>query len=186
MKKLLLIAASLFFMPAAFAQSDADMQAWMDYMTPGDMHSMLASYDGTWKEEITHWMAPGAPPVKQESEMTSEMIMDGRYQRSVHRGDFQGMPFIGESVTGYDNARKVFVNTWIDNMGSGIMYSEGAYDPTVKAINYIGSMTDPTSKKVLKVREVHTFVDDNTQKLEMYLTQDGKETKTMEIVFTRQ
>jgi hypothetical protein len=38
------------------------MKAWQDYMTPGDMHKMIASSDGTWNEDITMWMAHGQPP----------------------------------------------------------------------------------------------------------------------------
>lgn len=40
------------------------MKAWMTYMTPGDMHKMLAESEGEWNEDITMWMAPGAPPLK--------------------------------------------------------------------------------------------------------------------------
>jgi hypothetical protein len=35
------------------SQDDAAMKAWQNYMTPGDIHKMLASADGTWNEEIT-------------------------------------------------------------------------------------------------------------------------------------
>ena len=37
------------------------MQKMMDAATPGDMHKMLASFDGTWDGQMTMWMAPGAP-----------------------------------------------------------------------------------------------------------------------------
>lgn len=177
MKKLLLIAVSLFIMPLAFAQVDAETQALLDKMKPGYMHSMLASYDGEWKVEATYWTEPSTPPIKHEYEMISEMIMDGRYQRSVYKGDFQGIQFIGESVTGYDNTRKMFINTLIANTNTGMQYSEGSYDPTAKAINY--TVTNQN------VRAVHTFVDDNTQKQEVYLTENGKEKKVIEYIFTR-
>ena len=32
------------------------MKNAMDYMTPGDVHKMLASYSGKWSEEMTMWM----------------------------------------------------------------------------------------------------------------------------------
>ena len=35
------------------------------------------------------------------------------------------------------------------------------------------------------VREVFTVIDDNNHKMEMYMTQDGKEIKTMEILWKR-
>ena len=46
------------------AQDDAASKAWMAYMTPGEMHQMLAKDDGEWNAEITLWMAPGEPPAK--------------------------------------------------------------------------------------------------------------------------
>jgi hypothetical protein len=35
------------------------------------------------------------------------------------------MPFEGISTLGYDNAKKTFFSTWIDNMGTGMMVMEG-------------------------------------------------------------
>jgi hypothetical protein len=85
----------------------------------------------------------------------------------------------------YDNAKKVFISTWIDNMGTGIMTMEGTYDSTSKTMTMKGKMVDPTTGKDCDVREVMTFVDDNTQKMEMYCTMHGKEMKTMEMVSKR-
>lgn len=37
------------------------MQNWQAYMTPGDMHALMASWEGKWVDSMTMWMAPGAP-----------------------------------------------------------------------------------------------------------------------------
>ncbi|MPS63781.1 MAG: hypothetical protein DI622_19495 [Chryseobacterium sp.] len=163
-------------------------KAWMDYATPGDMHQMLAKSDGVWNGANTTWMENGAKPMTSTSEATNKMIFEGRYQISEHKGNFMGMPFEGMSITGYDNAKKKFVSTWIDNMGTGIMNMEGEWNASTKSIEFKGKMTDPARPgKDCEVREVYTFVDDNTQKLEMYGpdSKTGKEYKTMEITFTR-
>ncbi len=171
--------------PAAPLDSAAAMQAWMDYMTPSDMHAMIASHDGTWNEEITMWMAPDAPPTKSKGTAVNKMIMGGRYQESIFTGDFGGMPFEGKSTLAYDNATKKFKSTWLDNMGTGIMVMEGEYDASTKTINFVGSTIDPTTGKESKVRETFTFIDENTQKMEMYSNMMGAEFKNMEITFTR-
>ncbi|MDB5246227.1 MAG: hypothetical protein JWQ40_621 [Segetibacter sp.] len=44
------------------------------------------------------------------------MIIGGRYQESLHPGTFSVMPLEGKSIVGYDNAKKVFVSSWIENM----------------------------------------------------------------------
>ena len=169
------------------AQNDsaAMMKAWMTFMTPSEHHKMMAKWDGKWNEDITMWMAPGAPPTKSTAQCENRMILNGLYQESRHTGNFDGMPFEGISTTGYDNARKVFVSSWIDNMGSGMMQMEGTWDATAKAMVMKGTQTDPMTGKLIPVRETFKIVDDNTQVMEMFETKDGKERKMMEIKFTR-
>ncbi|KAB1231749.1 DUF1579 domain-containing protein [Chryseobacterium viscerum] len=164
------------------------MKSWMEYATPGEMHKMLAKSDGTWTGETTMWMENGAKPMMSKSEATNKMMYGGRYQITNHKGDFMGMPFEGMSIVGYDNSKKKFVNTWIDNMGTGMMHSEGDWNASTKSVEFKGKMTDPSRPgKDCDFREVFTFVDDNTQKLEMYGpdSKTGKEYKTMEIKYTR-
>lgn len=163
-------------------------KAWMAYATPGDMHKMLAKYDGNWTGETTMWMEEGGKPMKSTSECSNKMIFDGRYQVSNYKGNFMGMPFEGMSIMGYDNAKKKFVSTWIDNMGTGIMKAEGEWDASKKSIEFKGTATDPSRPdKDCEMREVYTFTDDNNHTLEMYGPdwKTGKEMKTMEIKFTR-
>ena len=169
----------------AQADQDAAMKAWQAYMTPGDAHKLLASADGDWTYESTMWMAPGAAPEKTNGAATNRMVMGGRYQESKFSGTMMGMPFEGFSLTGYDNARKIFQSSWIDNLGTGLMQMEGKMDPATKTIQFNGKMTDPATGKEVKVRETFAFIDDNTQKMEMFDSRGGKEFKTMEIIFKR-
>jgi hypothetical protein len=199
-KKTLILGSLLFISVSLFAQdknakkpmtdkqpveAEKAQQAWEAYMTPGEMHKMLESSNGVWQEQLTFWMAPGAPPTKAEAECTNTMIMGGRYQEGNHKGDMMGMPFEGRSTVGYDNTKKVFQSSWIDNMGTGMMNLEGKYDEKTKSVTMRGKCIDPGSGKEESVREVMKFVDDNTHVMEMYMTKDGKEFKNMEITFTR-
>ena len=167
------------------AQDDAATKAWMAYMTPGEMHQMLAKDDGEWAEEITMWMAPGASPSKSTATAVNKMIMGGRYQESKHSGSFMGQPFEGYSLVGYDNAKKTFHSIWIDNMGTGVMHLEGQWDPQTKTINFKGMSIDPSTGKEIQFRETFRWIDDNRQLMEMFMQQDGKEFKSIEIKFTR-
>ncbi|QQV02604.1 MULTISPECIES: DUF1579 domain-containing protein [Chryseobacterium] len=163
-------------------------KAWIEYATPSDMHQMLAKSDGNWMGETTMWMEDGGKPMTSTSEAVNKMMFEGRYQMSNHKGNMMGMPFEGLSIVAYDNSKKKFVSTWIDNMGTGIMSMEGDWNPSTKSIEFKGKMTDPSRPgKDCDVREVFTFVDDNTQKMEMYGPdpKTGKEFKTMEIKFTK-
>jgi hypothetical protein len=132
------------------------------------------------------WMAPGAPPSTSKGSCTNRMLFGGRYQETDFRGDFQGMPFEGRSTLAYDNAKQTFINTWIDNMGTGMMVIEGKWDEAKKCINFSGNAVDPMTGKDMPVREVFTIKDDNHQMMEMWMPDEsGKEFKTMEIRFTR-
>jgi len=162
------------------------MKSWEAYMTPGSIHKMIAMSDGVWNEEITMWMDPSAPPTKSKAKATNKMILGGRYQESKHVGTFDGKPFEGYSVLAYDNAKKVFQSTWIDNMGTGMMYLEGTWDEPKKTIHFKGNCVDPMSGQDMMVREEFTIIDDNNQKLMMYMTMPGQpEVKTMEITLKR-
>ena len=130
-------------------------------------------------------MAPGGPATKAESECINKMTLDGRYQESVHRGMLMGMPFEGHGLVAYDNARKILQSTWVDNMGTGIMVLEGKYDEATKTATLTGKAVDAGTGKLENVREVMKFTDEKNQSMEMFMTKNGKEYKTMEIAFTR-
>ena len=162
------------------------MKNWMAYMEPGKEHQMMASWNGAWNTEMTMWMEPGAPPSKTTGTCLNQMLMDGRYQHSAHKSTWDGMPFEGISTLAYDNAKKVFISTWIDNMGTGIMTGEGPWDEATQSIAIKGRMMDPSLLREVNFREVFRIIDPNTQVMEMYSpTHDGKEFKTMEIRYTR-
>ena len=172
--------------PVPAMDSAAVEKAWNDYMTPGEMHKSLAMDNGTWNQEMTMWMTPDAPPTKHKMTAVSKMILGGRYQETVHTGNFEGMPFEGKSLVGFDNASQKMVSSWVDNMSTGMMHMTGTYDESTKTIEFKGTITDPVTKKEKPVRELFTMVDDNTRKMQMFdVTPEGKEYKSMEIIMTR-
>ena len=163
------------------------MKGWMENMTPGPQHAMLAKSEGTWDAETTMWMADGAPPEKGKATSVNKMILGGRYLQINFKGQMMGQPFEGSGVTGFDNTKKVFTNSWIDNMSTTPMMMEGTWDDATKTITSKGKMVCSANGKEMEMREVFKIVDDNTQVMEMYGPdmKTGKEYKTMEIKYTR-
>ena len=158
----------------------------MEYMTPGDIHTMLAKSNGTWNVETSMYMAPGAPPETSKGKAVNKMILGGRYQVSEFKGTMMGQPFEGVSTLGYDKHKNIFENTWVDNMGTGITKMTGTWDEAAKSINFSGKMMDPMTKHEVDVKQVFKIVDDNTQQMEMFMVgADGSQTKMMEIKYTR-
>lgn len=183
--QLLLTAIALMFNMAIFGQTEAEMKAWQTYMTPGEIHQMLASYDGEWNAEISMWMAPDTKPTETKAVTRNKMILGGRYQESTSIGKMMGMAFEGRSLMGYDNNKKIITAVWIDNFGTGTLVMEGSWDPGSKVISFGGVMVDPMSGKDIIIREEMTFVDADTQEMDMYETRDGKEFKSMHITYKR-
>jgi hypothetical protein len=176
-------------MSASAQMSDTATKNWMDYMTPGKEHKMMASWDGIWTGEVSLWTAPGQPPVQSTTTTTNKMVLGGRYQQASFSGDMMGMPFEGMSTLAFDNGKKQFVSTWIDNMGTGMMVSSGKWDDASKSVTFKGKMVDATAGngKEVEFREVFKVTDNDHQSMEMYAVDpaSGKEFKTMEIKFTR-
>ena len=170
--------------PAPPMDSAAMMKAWQAYMTPGQVHAMLAKSNGKWDEQVTMYN-PGGTTTKGSSIAVNTMVLGGRYQQSHHTGTMMGMPFEGMGTVGYDNMKKVFQSSWVDNMGTGVSFMEGPWDSATHTITLKGKMMDPMSGKDQDMRQTFTMVDDNNQKMEMFATQNGKETKMMEIALKR-
>ena len=167
--------------------SATEMKAWMEYAAPGEAHKTLAKSNGNWTGQVTSWAAIDAPPTTSTATVVNKMIMGGLYQESDYNGNFMGMPFQGMGITGYDNYRKKYLSTWVDNMGSGILSMQGSVDSATKAITFTGSMINPANGKRCIIKQVNTIVDDNNQLMEMYGPdpKTGKQFKDMEIKLTR-
>ena len=183
----LLTFSLLIFTASLNAQDEmsADQNAWMDYMTPGPMHEMMAESVGEWKTKTTFWMDPAGEPIETEGTAKFEMILGGRYMKSTHKGMVMGMPFTGIMLQAYDNATKEFIAIWIDNLGTGMSVSKGTYDEDTKTLNSTGTMIDPASGKELTYRQTVQLIDDNHQVVEMFIQKDGKEIKNMVIELTK-
>ena len=77
------------------------------------------------------------------------------------------MDFQGQGLEGYDNVKKKFVSTWIDNMGTGIMIAEGTYDPATKTFTYNSEMEMIPGMKT-KVRETVKVTDKDHHTFEYF------------------
>ncbi len=170
--------------PPPAMDSAAQMKAWQDNMTPGDMHKWMASQNGKWTTEGKFWMDEKAPPTESKGTVENKMVLNGLYQESVHKSMMMGMPFEGHGTLAYDNHRKMFVSTWIDNMGSGIMVLEGTYDDASKTLTLMGKWDDPIKGK-MDIKQTCKMIDEKNGLMEMWSIQGGKEMKWMEIKVTK-
>src|SRR5438874_3709580 len=171
------------------------MKQMMELSKLNENHKLLSSLDGNWDYSIKFWMNPdpNAKPQESKGTATRKSIMGGRYftmdvsgkmQMPGEDGKMKDMQFKGMAIEGYDNAKKKFVASWIDNMGTGIQSSEGTYDPATKTFIYNMEM-EPMPGMKQQVREVLKVTDKDHMMLEWYENRGGQEKKTMEIAYTR-
>lgn len=160
---------------------DEAMQEWMKYMMPGDPHKDLEFYAGHWKF-VNHVTMEGQD-MTTEGTAHAEMMLGGRYLHQVTDGEMMGMPFQGVGVTGYDNVEKRYFNVWFDNMGTGLMVSDGQKKAD-GSIVFNGSMTDPMRGEV-KHRMIQRKTGPDSFVFEMYMVQPEGDERVMEITYTR-
>lgn len=156
-----------------------------EFFTPGPMHKWLASFTGTWEADVTSYMNPEKPE-RSKLIQTYTMILNGLVQEAKLTGTIMGMQFEGRSLNGYDNAKKKFITTWVDNFSSGFTFMMGDYDSSSYTLHLRGTQTNPSDGKDMSIREVMKIVDPNMYTLEMYGDgPEGKEIKYMEGTFRR-
>jgi hypothetical protein len=185
--------------PVAAPGGEPNESEMMNQMTElsklNENHKLLTSLDGTWNYTIKFWMNPDPNAKPQESKGTAvrKSIMGGRYivmdvtgkmQMPGPDGKMKDVTFKGMGLEGYDNIKKKFVESWVDNMGTGIESAEGTYDPGTKTFTYTAEI-EPVPGMKSTVREVIKIADKDHMGLEWYESQGGQEKKTMEINYTR-
>ncbi len=190
-----LATALLFACSALFAQHDhgtakkpamdpAMMEAMMKAGTPGEPHKKLDVFTGTWETKATFWPMPRADPMTMTGTSTTRSMWDGRVLEQRFTGSFMGMPFEGIGYTGYDNLKKQYWSTWMDNMSTAFFLSTGTAEGSTWSFS--GMMPDPMSGKdvTAKSKIVVNSADQHT--MEMWGPgPDGKMFKNMEMVYTR-
>jgi len=171
------------------------MKQMMELAKLNENHKLLSDLDGNWTYTIKFWMNPDPNAKPEESKGTAvrKSMMDGRYSTLDVTGKMEmpgpdgkkkEMTFKGHGIDGYDNVKKKFVGSWVDNMGTGIMFSEGIYDPATKTFTYTSEYEAVPGMKQ-QIREVIKITDNNHHTLEWYENRGGQEVKTMEIAYTR-
>jgi Protein of unknown function (DUF1579) len=171
------------------------MKQMMELAKLNENHKMLSDSVGTWSYTVKMWMNgdPSTTPQTSKGTAVRKAIMDGRFvvmdvtgnmEMPGADGKMKKVTFKGEGTEGYDNVKKKFVGSWIDNMGTGIMMAEGDYDPGTKTFTYTGEVEAIPGMKQ-KIREVVKMTDKDHMLFEWYEDRGGQEAKTMEINYTR-
>jgi|SRR5437870_8468120 len=167
------------------AEEKAQMEAMMKAGTPGEAHQKLASMIGTWDVEVKMYPQPGAPAQVSKGTAVNKWVLGKRWVQENFTGTFMNMPFNGIGYTGYDNIKKQYTGTWMDNMSTATMVSAGTA-ATDNSYEFSSTMDDPMSGKPMAIKEKIIVADKNHHTMEMWApAPDGTVYKMMEINYTR-
>lgn len=168
--------------PAAQA---AAMEAYMKAIMPGPSHKMLDQLVGTWDAKLSMWESASAEALSSSGVSENKWILGGRYLEQRFTGSFMGMPFEGIGYNGYDNVTKQFWGTWMDNMSTGVMLSNGNSSDG-KTWRMTTKMSDPMTGQVASGDETMVIESPDRHVVEMWAAgPDGKKFKMMQIIYTR-
>jgi hypothetical protein len=167
--------------PADPAQLEAAFKA---FAAPGKEHEQFKRLVGTWDAEVVSIHDPTAPPEKAKAKATFRLLLGGRYLQQQFAGESDGQKFEGLGISGYDNAQKKFVGSWIDSVGTGIMHTEGHYNAEKDELVEIGESSSPAGP--MKLKMITQYVSDDKMVFTMLMLLPGnQEQKMMEITYTR-
>ena len=153
---------------------------------PGQAHAYLQPLVGKWETSTKMWISPDQAPSVSKGSATHEWVLGKRFLKEEFKGSFDGHPFQGMGTTGFDNVRKEYIGTWIDSLATGIMTSDGTYDPQTRSLQMNGVYSCPITGTQRSSRMVTRIVNNNMHILEMYdRDAQGKEYKSMEITYKR-
>ena len=111
------------------------------------------------------------------------MMLDGRYLIQHFTVNFNGMPYEGAGMMGYDRLKDEYQSIWVDNMGTGIMWATGTEHDDAYVLK--GMAPDMLAGKYVPSRSSERMVNDDKMVIEMFSGEGDEEFKSMEITYTR-
>ncbi len=172
--------------PPMDAEAAAQWEAWEKTNQVTEQHARLATdMVGKWKTVTTFWMAPGGEGMKSEGTSNFAPVLDGRFIMSEFSGNMMGMPFKGIGYFGYNTLTSKFESLWMDSASNLMMMTTGDRGAD-GAITWSGAYPDPMTGQVKQYKAVSRFPEKGKMVYEMYdTTTDGREFKSLEVVYTR-
>jgi Protein of unknown function (DUF1579) len=183
MKKIVVAFFLTCIITTSFAQ---ETDPWTKYMTPNEIHQMLAEYEGDFNVEISMWMMEGTAPTLFNVSSKNQMHLGNRFLEMTQSGKMMNMEYQSVSTIGYNTISKLFSQYTITNMGTGSLYLEGLWDAKKRIANLKGKMTNPMDNKPIAIRQQISFIDKNHLLIENFDTYEGGvEKKTVQYAFSR-
>jgi hypothetical protein len=156
---------------------------WAKKMAPAEQHKLLEKFVGDFAVKGKMWFMPDQPPLETAGEARLRTIMGGRFLQERYEADVAGVEYQGQGVTGFDTVKGKYTSTWIDTQSTFITTMEGDADAAGSSITLLGD--SPQADGVHRMKIVWTTSADGHVSTIFDVDAAGKETKTMELVYTK-
>ena len=165
----------------------AEEKGGMQMPTKGPQHEAFAKAVGEWEAHMSWWMPGATEPVTQTDSCECKTMLNGWFMKMNYTGSWQGQPWHGKLIVGYDQVRKEHVHVWLSDQGSDMSISRGNKNAD-GCLVMKGEMVDHMSGGKIRPAETEwKHKDENTKVMTMYWADGGKraETPMMQITYKR-
>lgn len=177
---------SLLVAPLAIAQNDRPAAPEAPAMPNPKTaeHAPLAMLAGDWLTVCKTEAMPGVPGMEKATENPGtehiELLCNGLWARSTITGTFDGKPFQGVWLVGYDPQKKNYPSIWVSSQEEPPSSAEGTYDAKTRTWTFTGNSS------MGKSRSTMVFADaDHATETCVLIDAAGKEMPCMTITRTR-
>jgi len=171
---------------AKLPESPGDLlKAMAEAGKPSAEHQKLQPLVGDWNFTLKMWMDPSQPPAELRGTVQRKWIMGGRFVQETVKGEFEGKPFEGLGLWGYDSGEKKF--TTVRACGLCGTVSSGHSDIDAAGTKFVCATEGrcPLTGQTIKGRDEVVIESDDKIVTNIYKTIGGEEAKVMEIVSVR-
>ena len=189
--RLVLLVSLFVILPgvARSQQKNDTLTQLLDYSRPGEAHHRLAAIEGNWNfQDVKRAYVKGV--------LVRRAIFDGRFYSVEITGGKLPLPVANGMMKednyrslqweGYDNARKIYTATSINNhIGSEQQVQQGTYDSASHTFTYQWESALLPDYRLPNKRLVH-LVDPNTYTEEYFEKRNQAWVKVRELRYTRQ
>ncbi|MEE8105207.1 MAG: DUF1579 family protein [Planctomycetota bacterium] len=146
------------------------MAASMAVRSPGEHHKAMEYFLGKWNVEITMKGFGAQPDMTSKGVAEFKWLIAGRWMAQDLNAQMGGMPYRSYSIAGFDNVKKKFVTTVVNNMDTAMLRVEGTVvDPTGKINAQYGTLDEYlTDEHDKPFRTVTKKTDDDHFVLEIW------------------
>jgi hypothetical protein len=129
---------------------------------------------------------PDSQPMVSTGTSVKTWVLDGRWLMEEMSGEMMGMPLKGLGMTGYDNYKNMYINTWQDNSSTALTQATGTRHPETGVITFYGQTDEPMlGVQDRTVKYTYRIESQDKHVFTMYDLHAADDYKVFEIVYER-